>query len=205
MAHDAVLARPVRGEPGQALLSHPVGREPGRDQLARSPSVRQVPGQESELVEELGLLLRCWVRRRIPLAGITLEEDGVGTAFGLAVEVLRRRSPPSWGWGRWTRSLACLGVFMNFTGETVQRLIYWLTHPASPHQPPGFFYHLIGGWPDWFSNTILLTLVPALITARVAGVSVGSSPDGREWAGRAFGLLSVLWAGVFRVIPLFSG
>jgi hypothetical protein len=124
---------------------------------------------------------------------------------GLAIEVLRRRTPPVWGWGRWTWSLAGLGVLMNFAGGSGQTLIYWLTHPISPHQPPGLFYYLVGGWPDWFSNMILLTLVPALITARVAGVPVSASPDGREWAGRAFALLSVLWGSVFRVVPLFSG
>jgi hypothetical protein len=94
---------------------------------------------------------------------------------------------------------------MNFAGGSGRSLNYWLTHPISPHQPPGLFYYLMGGWPDWFSKMILFALIPALITARAAGVPVGPSPDGREWAGRAFAVLSVLWAGAFQVVPHFSG
>jgi hypothetical protein len=63
----------------------------------------------------------------------------------------------------------------------------------------------MGGWPERFSSMITLALIPSLITARLAHVPIDPSPDGREWAGRAFALLSLLWASIFQIVPLFSG
>ncbi len=123
---------------------------------------------------------------------------------GLAIEMTRRRSPPAWGWGRWTWSVSCLVVLMGFGGNFCV-VVIWLLRQSSP--PPAsevLYNNLMGYWSNQFSNTILLALVPALITARLARVPTSSSPDGREWAGRAFAVFAVLWASVFQIMPLFT-
>jgi hypothetical protein len=94
---------------------------------------------------------------------------------------------------------------MNLAGRLAS-VVIWLLRHQGPDPLPGVLYsNLMGYWPDQFSNSILLALAPMLITARFARVPMNPSPDDREWVGRAFALLSILWASVFRIIPLFSG
>jgi hypothetical protein len=127
--------------------------------------------------------------------------------FGLAIERIRGRSPATWGFGRWTWSLACLVVLLQLTVNWCW-LAFWLIRSGHSRisVPPS--YTLLAmlmstflGWPDQFSGTVLFTLIASLVTARATrALGEDRSPDGREWTGRGFALLTLIWFILYQIV-----
>jgi hypothetical protein len=131
------------------------------------------------------------------LAGMALA-GGLGTWL----EAARRRSPPNWGIGRWSWSVAALTVLLYSVAEsTVQMAILWKRqgHPD-----------VKGALGQVQGQCILTTFYPqtcwvlaaAWLTFRISGQARDPNPDAREWAGRVFLALVVMWGIAYNVFAV---
>ncbi|MDR3621343.1 MAG: hypothetical protein P4L85_18475 [Paludisphaera borealis] len=137
------------------------------------------------------------------VAGGALAGVALAGGVGLAVEILRRRSPAIWGWGRWTWSLEFFVALIVLAGGIEGVLLGLAADSGSSPAWDVIYAEHLKTWTYTFSNTILSVLAPFLITARLARLPADPSPDGREWAGRAFALASILWFVTDRAISLY--
>ncbi len=127
--------------------------------------------------------------------------SGIALAGGLAlaIERLRRRTPEVWGVGRWTWSVSCLVVAYRALGWLFIVVIWNLRQTGPTASAYTLWNNLMGNWANESSNSIPLALIPALITAWVAHALGTPSADGREWSGRVFCVLVLVWAVVVQI------
>jgi hypothetical protein len=113
--------------------------------------------------------------------------------LGLGIEVARKRSPAIWGFGRWTWSVAGLYFLLNSAFSVLVAAASNAYHGVPIHIVP-----LILRWLPWYGalqwGRIAWGLVAIGITRRLARVPPDPAPDAREWAGRIFAVLIVVWA-----------
>jgi hypothetical protein len=131
------------------------------------------------------------------LAGAALA-GGLGTWL----EAARRRSPPIWGIGRWSWSVTALTVLLYSAVEsTVQMAVRWkkFGHPdvkAALGQVQGQCILTM------FYPQTCWVLAAAWLTSRICGQPRDLAPDAREWAGRVFLALVVMWGIAYNVFAV---
>ncbi len=118
---------------------------------------------------------------------------GVAVAgfLGLMVEVAARRSPRPWGLGRWAWSVVGLFVVSRHAlGVVFDAIVHWYMGMMKEFAAD-LLPRLRANLCHW-----LLAIAPYLIiavwtTRWVSGPKAGRA-DGREWAGRIFGILIIV-------------
>jgi hypothetical protein len=121
--------------------------------------------------------------------------------LALVVESLRKRGPATWGFGRWVWSLMGLAILVQ---EATWKG-YILLESAAQERKLGVdpVHDLFALW-DLRQSLPGLAWLPLVfwISSRLARRPGDPKPDGREWAGRVFGVVvPLLWVG-FGLIKL---
>jgi len=125
--------------------------------------------------------------------------------LGLLIESLRRRSPPIWGLGRRTWSVAALLVLLSALSLMgTQSAVLWRNGNRTALSVRTVHY--------WLRNSYISTFYPAagwvmaatLVTSFFSGDSAGRARDAREWAGLTLLWLIVAETVVFRILAVLS-
>lgn len=113
---------------------------------------------------------------------------------GLCIEVVRRRSPSPWGIGRWTWSVAAVAIALRFTVRLIQHGVrvslgdyHW---PSLKSWLFDFFYARQAE----FHREFACFLIAACLTMRKVRSSSEIVADSREWSGRGFAIVVVIWS-----------
>jgi hypothetical protein len=122
------------------------------------------------------------------LAAITMVEGVI-----LLVERLRRKGPAVWGLGRWTWSVAALYIPLYLGFQTLVAIVQGGRRgarlPASRD-----LANIAMRSADLFRSRFVWALVAGWIAIKLSRWPIGSEADAREWSGRLFATLLVVWA-----------
>lgn len=145
--------------------------------LARStlgdPSLRRYLGADS--TDLPGFLL----------IDTTLGGIAVAGGIGLAIEAVRRRSPPSWDIGRWCWAVAAMTVVLRAASVAISMgLPTWKDLGRRSFDASSALFHARLSLAWTFTRSVGLPFAAAAIVALIVR-SKGITPDAREWAGRA--------------------
>jgi hypothetical protein len=118
------------------------------------------------------------------IAGLLFVES-----IGVWIEKARRRGPSPWGFGRMTWSTLGGACLIAWAWDMSWDL-FGAYGAGALSTAPFWFYAADRSWKSRFLVWIPLALI---ITTRLAGLPRDPKPDAREWFGRVFGILIMLF------------
>jgi hypothetical protein len=172
--------------------------------------MRLASAMEMILVAAVGMAVASWLIHDPSMAqyysqgawGRLLKDatDGFFAGVALAgciavwVERARRRPPSPWGPGRWAWSVVGLYLLLHYGFTFARRMMVGTSTNGRP------LLEIVAGIPAdvranllfWYRNAPTYILIAVGLTYLAASPEPRPRADGREWAGRAFAVLTVI-------------
>jgi hypothetical protein len=114
--------------------------------------------------------------------------------LALAVERARGRGPRAWDVGRWTWSMAALYAVFKVSFDLVDKVLAIVLATRRGPSWNIFAYHLSFRLSTVFAEGhFACALTAVLVTLRLSRTPVAAVADAREWTGRAFAVIVLVW------------